>query len=152
MAHQRTWILVADASVARIFEKPPKHDHIDGPPKYTLIGTPLRSSDIRSDRAGRTFDRVGFGRHAKEPVTDPSRVKKSRFAHAIAEKLDSERKREAFNRLILVAPPRFLGDLRKNLAEPVRKLMVAEIAKDLASLPTSEIDDRLGIVLRPYEH
>lgn len=152
MTDNRTWILVADAAGARIFEKSRDRNHIEGAPKYTMTGTQLRSGDMATDRSGRTFDSVGESRHAKEPKADPVRREKSEFAREVAQRLEKERLQNGFDRVILVAPPQFLGDLRKNLSSSVEPCVVGEVAKDLTNLPISEIDRHLGTVLRPYEH
>lgn len=152
MIDNRTWILIADAAGARIFEKPRDRNHIEGAPKHTMTGTQLRNGDIQSDRAGRTFDSVGEGRHSKEPKVDPTRYEKSLFAHAVAQRLEDEKMLNAFDHIILVAPPQFLGDLRKSLSSSVKPCVIGEVAKDLTNLPVLKIDDHLGAVLRPYEH
>ena len=142
-----TWILVADAAQGRLFRN-------DGPGRgialvsdAVLRGRNLPGREIMSDRPGRTFDSVGQGRHAMVPRTDPREVEKQRFAHQLAAMLDDGLKRGSFDRLVLVAPPKALGQLRDELSKSVRARVSAELAKDLTHLPAQELRKHLSTVI-----
>ena len=47
--------------------------------------------------------------------------------------------RNDFHSLIVVAPPRTLGELRKLYHKEVEKRLIGEIAKDLTGRPIAEI-------------
>ena len=147
MPKQTTWIVVADASGARLFETTSKDNNINEKGKYHFTGMNMASRDIASDRPGRTFDSGGQGRHAKELPTDPKRHEKLRLAKEVGKLLDMERKRNAFERLVLVAPPQFLGDLRDCMPDALRDLVVIEENKDLTKLAKHELDTRLRKIL-----
>jgi protein required for attachment to host cells len=144
----RTWILVADGARARLIEQDPEERRqLKATAEREFSGTTAQSREIASDRPGRTFDRAGEGRHAMEPSTDPLRHAKLEFARDLAEHLTQAVNRHAFDRLIVIAAPRTLGDLRNLLPDAVRARVVAEIDKDLTwmSLPDLEkhIDPKL---------
>ena len=61
--------------------------------------------------------------------------------------LDQRRTEKAYDRLILVAPPTALGDLRDALSDPVRSLVRAELHKDLTKTPVAELPEHLAAVL-----
>ena len=61
--------------------------------------------------------------------------------------LDQRRTEHAYDRLVLVAPPTALGDLREALSDPVRSLVRAELDKDLTKIPVAELPSHLGAVL-----
>ncbi|GIX13808.1 MAG: host attachment protein [Paracoccaceae bacterium] len=143
-----TWILVADATSARLFRTRARHEPLQPVPGHALNTEIPPARELEDDRPGRTFDRFGAGRHAKEPRTDPVRVEKQRFAHRVAELLDADRRHNRFERLILVAPPQFLGDLRASLPEETRALVSAEIDKDYTRLDPEELRERLDEALR----
>ena len=48
--------------------------------------------------------------------------------------------RNDFDSLIVVAPPRTLGELRKHYHKEVEKRLAGEIAKDLTGHPVEEIE------------
>ncbi len=104
--------------------------------------------EIANDRPGRTFDRSGCGRHAMEPHSNPKRVARSGLAHEIALVLDAEREKGAYDRLIVVAPPQFLGDLRAAMPKAVKELIAAEVNKDLSKLSPHQLSAQLSDVLK----
>lgn len=141
------WVLVADAARARLFQVEQPRQTLTPALGEELIGSNLRSREIASDRPGRTFDSGGQGRHAKEPPTDPARHAQGEFARDVVRLLDEKRTSRAFERLIVVAPPQFLGDLRALMPQQLQERVSAEIAKDLSKLPTHELQDHLRDVL-----
>lgn len=150
MRASKLWVVVADGSRGRIFKLSKERELV---PAYNreLIGTSLPNREIASDRPGRTFDRDGGGRHAKEPHTDAKRHAKSKLAHEIGRVLDDERKKHTFDRLVVVAPPQFLGDLRTEMPKPLQDLIVAEVNKDLSKLAPHQLSIQLKdvITVRP---
>ncbi|MBM3570306.1 MAG: hypothetical protein FJX46_16305 [Alphaproteobacteria bacterium] len=143
---QRSWYLVADAGRARIFA--------DAGPKgaiRALAGGEVENDaldrharDIGADRPGRAPKGTGGTRHAKEPRSEPLRLEKTSFARRLAERLESDLAAGGFERLVLVAPPAFLGALRAEMSPGLAKSIEAEIAKDLAGLAPAEQAERLN--------
>ena len=95
--------------------------------------------DQASDAPGRTFSSVGGGRSAYEN-TDFHELEESRFAVETADLLKRRAMHGDFENLIIVAPPRTLGELRKHYHKEVANRLVAEIPKDLTGHPVSEIE------------
>ncbi len=142
-----TWVVVADGAHARLFANDGPGKGLTAVPDGDLTGTHAPSREINADRPGRTFDRSGEGRHAKEPQSDPHRNAKRDFAHLVAARLDDAHNRQAFDRLVLVAPPQALGDLRACLGNAVRAKVSAELNKDLTHLKDHELPEPIGKVL-----
>jgi protein required for attachment to host cells len=65
---------------------------------------------------------------------------KERFANDVAEALYRHAHANRFEELVIVAPPKILGNLRKVLHAEVVDLIAAEIPKDLTTHPLSEIE------------
>jgi protein required for attachment to host cells len=100
----------------------------------------LPDRDQKTDGAGRTFDASGGpGRSAYEEV-DFHQLEEDRFAAETAEMLRMRALRNEFDSLIIVAPPRTLGELRKHYHKEVEKRLAGEVAKDLTGHPVSEIE------------
>jgi len=139
--HKRTLIVVADGARARFFV--PDHN------AHTLV--PARQADmiapesreltheLVSDRPGRGFSAAhSTMRHAFEAPHDYHKLEKHNFTAAVAQTLEDARTRDEFDRLVLVAPRRSLGELHALLSPQVRKMVSHEVAKDLtASTPKS---------------
>lgn len=135
-----TWVVVADAARGRVFSTTDKGKSLTAVLDQDLVADNRPTRDIDADRPGRTFDRGGEGRHAKEPRTDPHEHAKQVFAHQVAELLKHEQDTTGrYDRLVIVAPPSFLGDLRGYLPATVKACVSHEIAKDLTKLPDHEL-------------
>lgn len=147
MKPKTTWILIADGARARIVVN-------EGPGKGVrqVEGADFRtdhppSGEMTTDRPGRSFDSAGSGRHAMEPPSDPHRTAKQDFVTRLAGYLDDQLSEAKFARLIVVAPPQTLGDLRGALSRQVHSLISAELAKDLTHIPTKDLPVHLEEVL-----
>lgn len=109
------------------------------------------TSEQGSDQPGRAFvaagsPRTGTGitgaannRSAYEQ-TDFHQLEEDRFAAEAAEMLKARALRNDFDSLVVVAPPRTLGELRKHYHKEVEKRLAAEVPKDLTNLPVEEIE------------
>jgi protein required for attachment to host cells len=141
-----TWILIADGAHGRLFAN-------HGPGKGLELLDDKLDADHRAthdivDRGlGRTYESSGAARHAITPRHDPHRELKRDFAVRLAKMLERRRTEHAYDRLVLVAPPTALGDLREALSDPVRSLVRAELDKDLTKIPVAELPSHLVAVL-----
>lgn len=147
MKLDRTWILIADASRAKVLlYRGPGHKlkTVEG---MSLAFDHKQASDILSDKPGRSFESIGATRHAVSPRSDPERLEEKRFAHEIAERLDTEARNASFERLIVVAPPTMLGDLRQALTPRLTHLLGATLDKDLTKTPEAKLAAHLASVL-----
>ena len=71
--------------------------------------------------------------------TDFHQLEEDRFA-AQAEMLKQRALRNEFESLVVVAPPKTLGELRKHYHKEVEKRLAAEVPKDLTTMPVEEIE------------
>jgi protein required for attachment to host cells len=140
----RTWVLIADAGRARVFEARGKGHGLTAVQDMTLDAELAPSRDLGTDRPGRSFESVGSTRHAMESPSDPNREQKRRFARRIVEAVEERRAAKSFHRLVLVAPAVTMGDLRALLPEKVKATVTAEVVADLTNTPTSELPARLA--------
>jgi protein required for attachment to host cells len=100
----------------------------------------LADRDQKTGGPGRTFDASGgAGRSAYEEV-DFHQLEEDRFAAETSELLRLRALRNEFETLIIVAPPRTLGELRKHYHKEVVKRLAGEVAKDLTGHPVAEIE------------
>jgi protein required for attachment to host cells len=147
----KQWVLVADASRARIFSIPENNkphkplpwvlekefDHPEGR---------ARATDLTTDVPGRVKQSFGAGsRPAMEEPTDPKEVEAQAFARKLTESLEQGLNHNRFERLTLVAPPHFLGLLRSTVNEQVSKRVHQSVNKDLTLLPARELPEYVSI-------
>jgi protein required for attachment to host cells len=100
----------------------------------------LSDQEMSTDKAGRTFDASGGAGRSAYEETDFHQLEEDRFAHETADMLKKRALRNEFEQLIIVAPPRTLGELRKHYHKEVEKRLAGEIAKDLTGHPVTEIE------------
>jgi protein required for attachment to host cells len=96
--------------------------------------------DQKTDESGRTFDASGGAGRSAYEETDFHALEEARFAAETAELLKKRALRNDFDSLIIIAPPRTLGELRKHYHKEVEKRLDGEIAKDLTGHPIEEIE------------
>jgi protein required for attachment to host cells len=140
----RTWVLIADAARARVFETRGKGTGLTAVEDLALDAALAPSREIGSDRPGRSFDSVGTGRHAMESPSDPHREQKRQFARRIAEAIEARQAARSFDRLVVVAPPVTMGDLRAVLSDKVKAAVTAEVVANLTKTPASELPAHLA--------
>jgi len=141
---QSTWILVADRAHARLFSPT-----IDGGGLTELedfINPEGRKPEAAyaNDRAPRSFESMGPSSHAIQPHTTAEEKVAARFANELNEVLERGRVEHRYERLILVAPPRFLGALHSAMGKQVSSCVVAQLDKDIVTLPATEIREHLA--------
>ena len=70
------------------------------------------------------------------------------FLQDIAQQLDASVRDLLIDKLVLVAPPKALGILRRHLAPTTRAVVIGEVAKDLVKFPIPEIEKYLSYSAR----
>jgi len=65
---------------------------------------------------------------------------KDRFADELADALYRHAHANLFDQLVIIAPPKILGNLRKAFHPEVAERVAAEIPKELTSHPVAEIE------------
>jgi protein required for attachment to host cells len=76
-------------------------------------------------------------------TTDYHQMEEDRFAHETAEMLKKAAMGKEFEQLIIIAPPRTLGELRKHYHKEVASRLAGELAKDLTGHTLPDIEKAL---------
>jgi protein required for attachment to host cells len=146
MTPERTWVLIADAGQARILSREAPGGTLK-PVEGMKFETELPPTrDLVSDKEPRSVESVGNMRHPISTGLDPHRKLKEDFAAKLADLLEVNCSKKSYEKLILVAPPQFLGNLRASLAQSVKNRIIMEVAKDFTKVPDHEIAERLAAV------
>lgn len=141
-----TWVLVADGRRATIFANEGPGKGLAPVPGANFEIELHPSREIVSDRPGHGQESATSARYAIEPV-DYHRLEKAQFARELARQLDAAVEGGTCQRLVLVAPPRVLGDLRQALSAKSRSAVAGELDKDLTHKKAPEIAQHLTSVL-----
>jgi protein required for attachment to host cells len=97
------------------------------------------SREQGSDKPGRAFSSVGEI-HSAVDETDWHELKKERFAASIAGRINKAALADEFSQVVIVAPPKILGELRHEFTKETERKIVAEIDKDLTNHTITEIE------------
>jgi protein required for attachment to host cells len=82
----------------------------------------------------------GGSRRGSFQQTDFHQQDEDRFAADATATLNKRALTNDFEKLIIVAPPRTLGEMRKHYHKALQSRLAGEIAKDLASHPVPDIE------------
>lgn len=133
-----TRIVVADQAEVRFYDTPGFAHPLKFAGALTNPIAHLRDQDLTSDRPGRIFNSSAGGRrrgattrHAAGGEHTQRRHATHVFAHRIADHLHRARRAGSFGRLILIAAPAILGELRAALTPAVLPCVVATVTKDV---------------------
>lgn len=126
-----TWFLVARRSGATIFSNQGRGTELAVVAEIENPEGKLQSSELESDRPGRSFDRAGYGRHGLASEESAREHVEHVFAKRLADLLEKKRCENVFDQLVLVAGPRLLGELRAALSIATQRLVRLELNKEI---------------------
>jgi protein required for attachment to host cells len=143
LKHRKTWIVIADASRAQVVTRREDESGFD-------IVTGLQSPDAHAsshqlggDRPGRMQESANPAHHAIQPRIDPHEESELEFLRTVAQYLNENATSAEVRNLILFAPPRALGHLRKMLDAAVTKKIRVAVPKDLTRVPLADLPKHL---------
>ncbi len=85
----------------------------------------------------------GAPRSAVEP-TDWHELEKEHFAHEIAKRINAAAEAGEMKEIVVIAPPKALGELRKLLSPKAAAMVKGELDRDLTHHPLREIEAALA--------
>lgn len=136
----KTWVVVAESSRAKIYEV----DKTDSTKTLKEIRG-FTHSVSRNHKQQLAGNQQKESRHSQltGSLDTHKDHERSEFARSLGEHLNSARNNHQFNKLILMSPPKFLGDLRKNLGHETNKYVVSEVDKNLVRHNIKDIQAHL---------
>lgn len=102
-----------------------------------------KDHEIKTDASGSSKQSFGFARPALGE-TNFHQQDEDRWVKVAADKLKARALRNDFDALAIVAPPRALGILRKELHKEVERRVVATFNKEMTDRPIPDIEDMLA--------
>lgn len=125
----KTWILAANASHAHLLENEGPGKRLRLVESFTHPEARAKAAELVTDRPGKAAD--GSALHDMAPSTDPKETEAQHFSLEIARKLDHGRASHAFDRLVIAAPPHFLGLVQNSLSAQTSKTISQTSNKNL---------------------
>ncbi len=137
------WVVVASNAGAVIYHAENRAAPLEKFESLDNSEYKLREQDMTSDRPGRSFDSVGVSRHAMSPRTDAKEHAATAFSRRLAARIEAGRLGGEYDALVLVAAPKMLGRLRKEISEATMPMIQHEIAQNLFHMGPEEIREHL---------
>ncbi|WP_425052741.1 host attachment family protein [Psychromarinibacter sp. S121] len=138
-----TWVLIADGEKALFLRNDLDEVNLD------LNVVRIEEQDNPSDREqsanrpGRMADN-GAGQRSALDDTDWHELAKERFADDLADILYKLAHKGRFDRLVICAAPKTLGELRDKMHKEVLQRVIAEVPKDLTNHPLDKVEQMLA--------
>jgi protein required for attachment to host cells len=136
------WVVVCDGAKALVLENAGNRKTPKLKTKEVYQQDDPKTHEIGTDKPGRASSSVGSGRSAIEQ-TDWHDQEEQRFLGRLAARLDQAVLGGETPSLIVVAPPRAIGVLRRAYSSHVRQAIRAEVEKDYVKMPLDEITRHL---------
>jgi protein required for attachment to host cells len=137
------WVVVCDGAKALVLQNAGNRATPNLKTKEVYEHDDAKTSDIGTDKPGRAHSSVGHGRSAMEQ-TDWHDREEQKFLAKLAARLDKAVLGGETPSLIVVAPPRAIGVLRRAYTSHVRQAIRAEVEKDYVKMPVDEIERHLA--------
>ena len=143
--HNGAWVLVGDGRRALFFQNHGDADLLDLRVLETRIDDNPSTREQGSDAPGRTF--AAASAHGRSAVqnTDWHELEEERFARAMADRINAAAESGVLKEIVIVAPPKTLGEIRKDLSTKARGAVKGEIHKDFTRHPLQEIEKALTL-------
>ena len=137
------WVVVCDGAKALVLENTGNRLTPKLITREVYEQPDPKTHEIGADKPGRAVSSMGNGRSAVEQ-TDFHEQEEQRFLARLAARLDKAVLGGETGALIVVAPPRAIGLLRREFSKHVREALRAEVEKDYVKLPVNEIARHLA--------
>ena len=133
------WILVGDGEKALVLRNEGDEDYPDLRTINVFAQDNPPTHEQGTDRPGRMAD-SGIGQRSAMDDADWHTLAKHQFAKEVAHRMYAAAHAGKFDKLVVVAPPLVLGDLRKEWHSEVSDRVIAEVDKTLTNHPIGKIE------------
>jgi protein required for attachment to host cells len=146
----RIWVLVANASRARVYERDPLDARLVESADFVHPQSRQKGQAFEYDRAGHSEHGMGrgsLGRTDYEPPTDVHEREHAKFAHELAQQLGRAVAERRCPGLIVFASNPFFGELKAAFDAATRKALLAAFPSDLTAWERPVLGRRVTEVL-----
>ena len=141
-------VLVADGRKMLFFRNHGDENQIDLRTEAHDEREDAYDREMKTDAPGAVQQSAGYGRSTYEE-TDFHQLEEDRWTKDAAEELNRRALANDFDALAIIAPPKALGVLRKELHKEAEKRVVCTVNKEMSGRPTPDIEALLdGEVIR----
>lgn len=142
-----TWILIANASKARLYERSTAHAPLILSAQFEHQESRARDADLTNAGLGH-----GLGAATYEPRLDPKDKEHALFAAQLANHLNAGLSAQQTEQVVVIASNPFLGKIKQHLNALTAKAVKATIASDLTAYDGDELTQRIDSALNTRPH
>jgi protein required for attachment to host cells len=132
------WVVVCDGAKALVLENAGNRMTPKLTTKEVYEQSDARTRELGADKPGRAFGSASSVR-SSVTQTDWHDLEEQKFLAKLAARLDKAVQAGETRSLIVVAPARAIGMLRREFTPHVRQALKAEVEKDYVKMPVDEI-------------
>lgn len=133
-------VLVADGRKMLFFRNQGDDNQIDLRTEAHDQREDLEDREMKSDAPGTVQQSAGYGRSTYEEV-DFKELEEERWIKDAAAEINKRALANDFESLVIVAPPKSLGILRKELHKEAERRVMVTINKEMSGRPIPEIEE-----------
>jgi len=141
----KLWILVGNASRVRLFSANEQGDDWKLLEEFRHDDSRARNTDLLEQQDNPNAGTL-HGPVAEQEPNGRKNLEHERFARELCAHLDRGVDHHMFERLVIAAPPGFLGLLRKTLSKRALQRLVLDLDADYSNLPARELPNRVPIL------
>jgi protein required for attachment to host cells len=152
---KRTWIVLANASRARILDREPDGGGLEELADLVHPQSREKGSELTSDREGHAQKAHGDPGHAGtafQAHTEPRQKEHAIFASEVSRYLEEAVTQGRCSGLVLIASSPFLGELKSHLGGAAQRVVSATIPRDLSSFSGRDLVQRVTEALEHAPH
>ncbi len=141
--HYGAWVLVGDGKKALFLHNEGDEEILNLRRLDVEEKDNPATRDQGSDAPGRGHSPTG-ARGGAMGGTDFHQVEEDRFAAHVAQRINAAAQGNGFKEIVIVAPPKSLAEIRRDLSAEAQRRVVCEIARDYTNHPIPEIEKLLA--------
>jgi protein required for attachment to host cells len=141
----KLWILVGNASRMRLFSADERGEDWKLLEEFRHDESRAHNKELREQRDNPNAGTLHGPPSEGEPDGRQD-LEHDRFARELCARLDKGVDHHIFERLIIAAPPNFLGKLRKALSKRVLQRLVMDLDADFSNVPARDLPNRVPVL------
>lgn len=138
-----TWILIANASEARLFSAKKTYKDMELIKEFHHPESREKVHNLISDASGRYRKNIS-PKSAFEEMHNPKKLEAEKFAQILAFTLEQGRNKNLYSNLILIAPSQFHGLLNKSCSHFVIDKVIERLDKDYTKIREHDLNKYLN--------
>lgn len=133
-------VLVTDGRKTLFFRNEGDQNQIDLRTEAHDEREDAKDSEMKTDAPGAIGQSAGYSGRVAYEETDFHQLEEDRWAHSAAEEVNKRALANDYEALVIVAPPKTLGELRKKLHKEAERRVICEISKEMTGRPIPDIE------------